>query len=312
MKRLGIALLFLALGANVRPADDTVPLGDMLQAGQELLQENFDVQILDLLPELDQEKVQQLFQDLQARFGGEYVVDLAALKSTAQTVLPLLESHEETQPYATWLKTRLDYFEVAEQYRATNAPPKAAPGQPPKPIPNPSPQVERKLWRRQLASRPMPKGAAQLVPKLKAIFAEQKAPTALVWLAEVESSFDARARSPSGAAGLYQLMPATAQSLGLSRWLRDERYSPEKSARAASQYLNYLHGRFKDWPLALAAYNAGEGNVQRLLDKYQTRSFDGIATHLPAETQMYVPKVDATLQRREGVNLAQLPPPKAR
>src|SRR5450756_864795 len=132
MKRLGIALLFLALGANVRPADDTVPLGDMLQAGQELLQENFDVQILDLLPELDQEKVQQLFQDLQARFGGESVVDLAALKSTAQTVLPLLESHEETQPYATWLKTRLDYFEVAEQCRAANAPPKAAPGQPPK------------------------------------------------------------------------------------------------------------------------------------------------------------------------------------
>jgi membrane-bound lytic murein transglycosylase D len=272
-----------------------------------MLQENFDVQLLDLLPELDQEKVQQLFRDLQARFGGAYVVDIAALKSTAQTVLPLLESYEETQPYATWLKTRLDYFEVAEQYRATNAPPKVAPGQPPQPIPNPSPQVERKLWRRQLASRPVPKGAEQL----KVIFAEQKAPTALVWLAEVESSFDARARSPAGAAGLYQLMPATAKRLGLSLWLRDERYSAEKSARAASQHLNYLHGRFKDWPLALAAYNAGEGHVQRLLDKYQTRSFDGIATHLPAETQMYVPKVDATLQRREGVSLAQLPPPKA-
>jgi len=46
-----------------------------------------------------------------------------------------------------------------------------------------------------------------------------------------------------------------------------------------------------------------------LLDRYNTRSFDGIATHLPAETQMYVPKVEATLLRREGVKLAQLGAP---
>ena len=55
--------------------------------------------------------------------------------------------------------------------------------------------------------------------------------------------------------------------------------------------------RRQGWLLAVAAYNAGEGTVQRLLDRYNTRSFDRIATHLPAETQMYVPKVEATLLR---------------
>ena len=134
----------------------------------------------------------------------------------------------------------------------------------------------------------------------------ERVPTELIWIAEVESSFDARARSPVGAAGLFQLMPATAKRYGLRGWPRDQRYQPEPSARAAAKYLKQLHGQFGDWPLAVAAYNAGEGTVQRLLDRYNTRSFDGIATHLPAETQMYVPKVEATLLRRGGVKLAQL------
>ena len=59
----------------------------------------------------------------------------------------------------------------------------------------------------------------------------------------------------------------------------------------------------------MAAYNAGETRVRRLLDKHRARSFDEIATHLPAETQPYVPKVEATILRREGVTLAQLKMP---
>jgi membrane-bound lytic murein transglycosylase D len=70
-----------------------------------------------------------------------------------------------------------------------------------------------------------------------------------------------------------------------------------------------LYRQFGDWRLALAAYNAGEGRVQRLLDRHKTRSFDRIARHLPAETQMFVPKVEATLLRREGVELAKLSRP---
>jgi membrane-bound lytic murein transglycosylase D len=101
-------------------------------------------------------------------------------------------------------------------------------------------------------------------------------------------------------------MPETAKRFGLATWPRDQRYQPEPSARASAQYLKFLYGKFKDWRLAIAAYNAGEGRVQRLLTKHNTQSYDDIATYLPAETQMYVPKVEAIIAKREGVNLTSL------
>jgi membrane-bound lytic murein transglycosylase D len=106
---------------------------------------------------------------------------------------------------------------------------------------------------------------------------------------------------------LFQLMPDTAKRFGLrTAWPWDQRLNPEPSARAAAEYLRYLHDRFRDWRLALAAYNAGEGKVQELLNKYKTHSYETIASRLPAETQLYVPKVEAALLRREGLRLAQL------
>ena len=64
--------------------------------------------------------------------------------------------------------------------------------------------------------------------------------------------------------------------------------------------------RLKDWRLALAAYNAGEGTVDKLLAGRKTKTYDTIATRLPAETQMYVPRVEATVLRREGVRVGRL------
>jgi membrane-bound lytic murein transglycosylase D len=125
-------------------------------------------------------------------------------------------------------------------------------------------------------------------------------------VAEVESSFDPRARSPVGATGLFQLMPATAKRYGLQTWPLDQRLKPEPSARAAAEYLSFLHRDFKDWRLVLAAYNSGEGTVEELLKKHKAHTFDAIATHLPAETQMFVPKVEATILRREGRKLNEL------
>ena len=101
-------------------------------------------------------------------------------------------------------------------------------------------------------------------------------------------------------------MPTTARRYGLSTWPFDKRLQPEASARAAASYLADLHGQFKDWRLALAAYNAGEGAIHKLLAERKARTFDAIAPRLPAETQMYVPRVEATLARREGLKLSQL------
>jgi membrane-bound lytic murein transglycosylase D len=306
MRTLWLVALLLVSSLRLPGQDETVTLDDLMDSANKWAEENLDLDSLRALQGADQEKVKQFFNDIQKRLHGDYVIDLASLKDVARNMVPLLEGYEETQPYAAWLKPRLDYLEVAEQFRATTPSPKAAPGQPPAPVPNPAPKAEREVWVKKLAERPWPEAAKPYIPRLKPIFAAQKVPPELVWIAEVESSFDPRARSPAGAAGLYQLMPATAKRYGLRTWLFDQRLRADESAQAAAKYLGYLHGHFKDWRLALAAYNAGEGTVDRLLKQHKARTFDAIATHLPAETQMYVPRVEATLARREGVKLGQL------
>ena len=307
MKKIRLAvLLLLAPFAAPAEEDKSMSLEELLQSADQWARENLDEDALRVLQTVDQEKVKQLFKEMQKQFQGEYVVDLASLKDTAKAILPLLEGYEETLPYALWLKSHLDYLDVAEELRLRFPPPKFAPGQPPKPAPNPAPQIEREIWIKKLAERPWPKSAKPLVPRLKPIFAARKIPSELVWIAEVESSFDPRARSPAGATGLFQLMPDTAKRYGLRVRPFDQRLKPDQSAHAAAQYLEYLHRHFKDWRLALAAYNAGEGTVQKLLTRHKAQTFDAIAAHLPAETQMFVPRVESVLLRREGLKLSQL------
>ena len=144
------------------------------------------------------------------------------------------------------------------------------------------------------------------MPRLRAAFVTEGVAPELAWLAEAESSLNPAARSPVGAKGLFQFMPDTAKAMGLGTFLPDERSDPDKSARAAARYLKLLHGKFGEWPLALAAYNAGEGRVARLLAARRTKSFAGIADALPAETRMYVPKVCALVALRTGVSPEQI------
>jgi hypothetical protein len=106
----------------------------MMQGAQQWAQENLDTNVLNALPEVDDPAVQQFFRDLQQRFQGDYVVDIAALRQTAQAVLPLLESREETQPYAAWLKAQMDYLDVADEIRITIPPPKLKPTSRPNPF----------------------------------------------------------------------------------------------------------------------------------------------------------------------------------
>ena len=187
-------------------------------------------------------------------------------------------------------------------------PPPRPPHDPPR-VAVPAPPVERRrieaatqsdYWRRKVATHPLPPQAAGLVPRLQAAFREERVPESLVWMAEVESRFNPGARSPAGAAGLFQLMPATARSLGLSTDDPDQRLDPDASARAAARYLHRLHTRFGSWPVALAAYNCGQGRVAGALKRARTRTYAGIAARLPLETQMYVPRVQETIRLRTG------------
>jgi membrane-bound lytic murein transglycosylase D len=297
--------LALALAANAQEELELVP-ADLLQQANEWLSENLDDSALDALG-VDKDRAQRFFVELQKRFQGTYVYDLATLRDSAIQLQPLLESFEETQPYALWLKTHLDYFDVSERLRKEAA---TKPNRP-APLPSASPELQRSVWVKVIEERPVPATTNKQLARLKEIFAEERVPPQLVWIAEVESSFDARAKSPAGAAGMFQLMPATARDLDLSvGFLRDERLHPEKSARAAARYLRRLYDRFGDWRLALAAYNAGETRVANLLKKRKARTYDEISAHLPVETQMYVPKLEATLRKHEKLALRDLKLPR--
>lgn len=282
------------------------PLVDELtKAATTWARENLDSSVLEELKGTDQELIRRLFNELNRRLEADNVYDLVPLKDTARQLLPVLQQSKETRPYAVWLQTQLDYLEAAEELRRQmqpQPPKRGAPAQPPPP----SPQAQGTVWDKRLEGRPVPPGARTYVPKLKPIFVANGIPAELVWLAEVESSFNPEARSPAGAVGLFQFMPVTARSMGLSLSPRDERMNPERSAQAAAKYLRYLYGRFADWRLALAAYNAGETRVATLLNQARTRSYYTIAARLPAETQLYVPKIEATIKKREGVALTNL------
>ena len=306
VKRFWIILFLFAFGFCTFAEEKSVEADEFLRQVRETLQEN--EALLDVLG-IDGQEVERFVVELNTRFSGTYVYDLGALRQTATQLIPILQQFEETSDYAAWLQSRLDYFEVAEQLQkqaSTQTTNKAR-------LPDPSPQVERKAWVTVVEKRPMPPEAEQYVPGLKKVFVSEKVPAELVWIAEVESSFNVKAKSPVGAAGLFQLMPATARNLDLSTGVLgvgDERLNPEKSGRAAARYLHQLKDRFGDWRLALAAYNAGEGRVGELLKKHKGGGYEHIAHRLPAETQMYVPKVEAIIRKREGVSLNELKMPR--
>lgn len=240
------------------------------------------------------------------------IEDLARLAPFAHLAFDQLARDPRFTPYVSWLRQRLDYFDVArESVRPLKPPPTTHPDRPAS-RPRGQPSVDSsRTWTAKVHPRPAPKGAEALVPRLKKVFAAEGIPPEWVWLAEVESSFNPTARSPVGAVGLYQFMPRTAEHLGLKLRPVDERTHPEKSARAAARYLRYLYGRFDDWSLALAAYNGGEGRLAGLIRRHG-RSFTSLAPHLPTETRMYVPKVLATVSERENTDASNLPPPTAR
>ncbi|QKG57360.1 LysM peptidoglycan-binding domain-containing protein [Hymenobacter sp. BRD128] len=133
-------------------------------------------------------------------------------------------------------------------------------------------------------------------PTFEKYLAQYNLPVELKYLSVVESALIPTAKSPVGAAGLWQFMPPTASDLRLKRdeWV-DERMHPEKATEAACKHLRYLYGVFHDWELVLAAYNWGAGNMQRVMRKTGKRNFWELYPHLPAETRNYVPTFTAIM-----------------
>jgi membrane-bound lytic murein transglycosylase D len=121
-------------------------------------------------------------------------------------------------------------------------------------------------------------------------------PSELALLPFIESAFNPEAMSHARASGMWQFMPATGRHFDLTQNVfRDDRRSVLDSTRAALDYLTRLHGMFGDWQLALAAYNWGEGNVQRALraNERSGRRTGYLDLRMPNETRDYVPKLQA-------------------
>lgn len=129
------------------------------------------------------------------------------------------------------------------------------------------------------------------------IFREEGIPENVAWLGQVESMWKPTAISTAAASGLWQFIPSTGERFGLRRTAYvDERNSFERATRASAKYLKFLANRYRgNWELALAAYNSGEGNVDRAIRRAGVNSFWAAYPYLPQETRNYVPNILATI-----------------
>ncbi|HOL78393.1 MAG TPA: LysM peptidoglycan-binding domain-containing protein, partial [Candidatus Hydrogenedentes bacterium] len=142
----------------------------------------------------------------------------------------------------------------------------------------------------------------QYAPYIRAKLAEAGLPQDLFWLAIVESWFNPRAYSRAGAAGMWQFMKDTGRRYGLriDNYV-DERYNWERSTDAAIAYLKDLYAEFGEWPVAIAAYNMGEGGMERAVaaaggerDIWKLLESPG-ARLMQEETQKFYPKLVASI-----------------
>jgi LysM repeat protein len=135
--------------------------------------------------------------------------------------------------------------------------------------------------------------SGKYIPMIAKVLNEEGLPEELAYLALIESAFLPGATSSQGAAGLWQFVPSTARLYGLriDSWV-DERRDPEKATRAAAAYLKELHSFFGRWYLATAAYNAGQGAIDRAMQQSGAKDFWTLTrkAQLSEETRNFVPK----------------------
>src|SRR5471032_2897057 len=160
---------------------------------------------------------------------------------------------------------------------------------------------EVKVWEQWYSSRPdyvarMTARGSKYLFHITQEVERRHMPTELALLPFTESAFNPQAMSVAKASGMWQFVSATGKDFDLKQNIfRDDRRDVLASTRAALDYLQRLHDMFGDWQLALAAYNSGQGTVQRAIARNQKKGLptDYLSLDLPAETRGYVPKLQA-------------------
>src|SRR5687768_8134496 len=151
------------------------------------------------------------------------------------------------------------------------------------------------IYRREVVSLWVNRSARYL-GMVRDVMRKKGLPEELAYTAMIESGYNPNAVSHAGAKGMWQFMAPTARRYGLrvDQWI-DERLDPEKSTVAAASYLRDLHALFGSWPLAQAAYNAGEVKVARAIRVTGSNDFWTLArtNHLRRETKEFVPQIHA-------------------
>ena len=137
--------------------------------------------------------------------------------------------------------------------------------------------------------------SSRYLPMIRQALREGGLPEDLAYKAMIESGFNPRAYSRARAAGIWQFVRSTAPLYSLKRntWI-DERRDPEKSTRAAVRHIANLRRLFEDWRLVVAAYNCGQGRLERIIRRSGTRDFWRLKG-LPRETRAHVPRFMAAL-----------------
>jgi peptidoglycan lytic transglycosylase D len=209
----------------------------------------------------------------------------------------------------------------------TESLPVVGPAQPPTAEPvvellePPPPAQYKDLWERMRAGFALPDMKGQLVARHQAWYLnrpkyvrrmvkrsqrylyfivgeleKRNMPSEIALLPMIESAYNPHAYSRMQAAGIWQFIPATGRKYGLEQtfWY-DGRRDVLAATRAALDYLQFLHDMFGDWQLALAAYNWGEGSVQRAIahNRAQNKVTNYASLKMPNETRNYLPKLQA-------------------
>jgi membrane-bound lytic murein transglycosylase D len=139
--------------------------------------------------------------------------------------------------------------------------------------------------------------SGQYMRLARKIFAEEGVPLDITWLGQVESAWKPKAVSWAAASGLWQFVPSTGRRWELKQNAYiDERNSFEQATRASAKYLKWLAQRYNgNWELAMAAYNTGEGNIDRAIARAGTANFWTIYPYIAQETRNYVPNILAVI-----------------